>query len=62
MRTNGCIDARHVLKVAGVGRAQNGRHANCVLIAGLCDLHSMLRRVNMRVVAAEHDHGPHFRY
>ena len=39
MRTNGRIDARHVLKVAGVGRTQDGRHANRVLVARLRDLH-----------------------
>ena len=40
VRTHGCIDARHVLEVARVRRAQDAHHADCVLIARLRDLHA----------------------
>ena len=54
-RTNGRIDARHILKVARVGRAQDGRHAYRVLIARLRNLHSP--RCGRLVNAAEYDHS-----
>jgi len=39
-RTDGRVDALHVLKVARVGRAQDAHHADRVLVAGLSDLRS----------------------